>query len=211
MTSSNILVLFLILALILSWTYFAYLQTSSQPTNDMCIYVASPGPSTPVYTLSPSKQHNSDVPMQQVVNRDNRVLQDPLYPPVSRQDVAGTVRLMEEPRLQPISKTSLYESDRYRLVGYLINPTDKTDVWKLFARDRDGGRRADGLFYVTSANKNVDLKIPLTSEMIDGRPLRDLYDLPESVKIKHPMFAQVPYTIAALPNSDLQDMASGYF
>jgi len=142
-----------------------------------------------------------------IVERDRAVMQDPLYPPVSRDTVDNTMRLQNERRLQPDSPDS---GDTYQLIGYLINRDDKTAVWKLMARSKNRGQ-AD--FYVHSSNTNLDVKLPLNQEIAkpaDGsstRPFRDLYDLPESVLINHPLFGKSVYDVSLLPRANL---GSGY-
>lgn len=143
-----------------------------------------------------------------ITQRDVAVIQNTLYPPVSRDTRNNTIRLLQEPRLQP----DPLNEDTFQLIGYLINREDKNDVWKLLAQRTDR-TRAD--FYAQSSNKNIDVKIPLTPEVAkaaDGssmRPFRDIYDLPDAVIMSHPMFSpNMVYDIVSLPRAPL---GSGYF
>ena len=124
-----------------------------------------------------------------VVTRDRAVVNDPLYPPLNRQ-----VRMPRE------------QEDTFRLLGYVVNPTDKEDAWKLFGREK---RRHVGEFYVSPANKNVDVKITLTNDMISSpTKLRDLYDIPSEIRINHAMFQQdVSYNIIVNPQAELGSSA----
>ena len=213
----------LAMALVVTWVFLVF-NYSANKCAESCTklsqqqhpYIASPGPTTPIQELpiNPSSPL-SQTPGMVTYIRDQQVLSNPLYPPLNRQDTSTMARLMAEPRLQPTSTTGGTPNDQYRIIAYLVNTVDKNDVWKLFARNRDGtnGRRTNTAFYVASANKNIDVKFVLTSDMLDGGTarLRDIYDLPEYLVIRHPLFAQVPYEVATLPSADLSDFASGYF
>lgn len=88
------------------------------------------------------------------------------------------------------------------MVGYLVNPADKEDTWKLFAREK---RRGIGEFYVSSANKNMDVKITLTNEIVaPPTKLRDVYDIPSELRLHHPLFSpDASYQVITNPQADL--------
>lgn len=158
----------------------------------------------PHSVIVPTRAQQADA----VRERDVRVLSDPLYPPINRQDADSTRRLMGEPRLQPAYNNP--SNDTYRLVGYLVNAQDKSDSWKLFARQTQPPRRSLGDFYAEpSSRDSAGIKVPLSgTDGITTPRLRDVYDLPQEVQIKHPMFqADTPYVVVQLPSSDL---GSGY-
>lgn len=113
--------------------------------------------------------------------RDRAVLSDPLYPPVNRQS---------DPMV-----------DTYRLVGYLVNVQDPKDSWKLFARSKN---RHQAVFYASSTNVNIDLKIAISDEIVahPSQRLRDLYNLPETVTLNHPLFASTPYSVIINANGE---------
>jgi hypothetical protein len=159
-----------------------------------------------VVSAPPSLPQSPDL----VRDRDIRVLSDPLYPPVGRADAEGTRRLMSEPRLYPTATSYPPTNDTYRLVGYLVNAEDKTDSWKLFSRQSQHSRRSFADFYAEPASKDSQgVKIPLSQpDGITSPRLRDIYDLPDQVSIKHPMFSHAPYIVVQLPAADL---ASGYY
>lgn len=131
----------------------------------------------------PAIQQQERVVSDTVTRRDRAAYGDPLYPPLNRQ-----------PRFT--------EEDTYRMVGYLVNAADKEDTWKLFAREK---RRGVGEFYVSSANQNMDVKIPLTNDVVvPPTKLRDIYDIPSELKLNHPMFSSnTTYQVLVNPQADL--------
>lgn len=130
-----------------------------------------------------------------VTERDQRVLYDELYPPLNRQD-ADSVRSIA---MKPIPTRGI--NDTFRLIGYLVDETDKNEVWKLFARQQYSGGRAE--FYASPANRNFDMKVSLDNNVITSREkFRDLYTIPEYVTVSHPMFTRNQYKVIQLPQSD---------
>lgn len=115
---------------------------------------------------------------RQQQHRDRRVLSDPLYPPLNR-----SVDMMQE--------------DSFRLVGYLSNQNEN---WKLFGRMKD---RHQGEYYIIPADNNLDLKIPLTQDVVVGERLRDIYNLPQEMKFKSPMLKSSTYIMTEIPKGDL--------
>ena len=115
-----------------------------------------------------------------VAERDRRVDQDNLYPPVSREAVV--VR------------------DTYRPVAYLVAEEENKDVWKLYARERGRGGASD--FYAVSADRQFDAKVGLTDENVKPR-LRDVYNLPTAVQVSHPMFRpNATYQVVEMDRAD---------
>jgi hypothetical protein len=141
--------------------------------------------------------------------RDRRVLNDPLYPALNRTDEHNFNAVVGE-----IQKGNLYVdrdragmSDSFRIVGYLTNSENERDAsnnnnWKLFARMKD---RHVGEFYIIPANNNIDLKIPITSDMVIGERLRDIFTLPSQISFKSPMLNTSPYTFTELPKTDFSN------
>jgi len=156
---------------------------------------ATPPAPPPIIDDPPLTQQGPDPVMQ----RDKRVLEDPLYPPMARQGADNTRALMQEPRLHPSRATDSFDS--YRLVGYLVSQEDRNDTWKLFAREKYP-RRSDADFYVSSANRNMETKLPLPPDSTSPR-LRDLYALPDYVQINQPLFDKHPYAVVQLPPPNL--------
>lgn len=191
------------LCILLLVAMYIIFKLSQQQSAAACLPCQVLGPYTPLQSIQPTKSR------EDVVARDRAVLEDTLYPPTSRDTVDNTVRLMHEPRLHP----NLDNTDSYSQVGYLVSRNDKEDVWKLLARVTN---RSQADFYAESSNRKLDLKVPLTHEIAssaDGsggsRAFRDIYDLPDAVRINHPMFdASAVYDVVQLPRSKL---ASGYW
>lgn len=147
------------------------------------------------------------VPVPTVRERDERVLHDPLYPPYGRSDRASTDMYMRSNVIHSVP-TRYPSNDTYRLVGYLVDEEDRNDVWKLFAREKHRGGRAE--FYASPANKNMEMKVALDDKTVvgGGSVFRDLYNMPSEVRLTHPMFNQGgAYRVVELPRSDLD---SGY-
>lgn len=132
--------------------------------------------------------------------RDKQVIMDPLYPPLNRTD-AQTHRGLKQ-MLAPGD----VPRDTFRLLGYLksTNTVDKKDAggdtWKLFGRMKD---RHMGEFYITPANTQDDIKIPLSSEIIKGERLRDVYTIPSQITFNSPLLHTTPYMFVELPKADL--------
>jgi hypothetical protein len=136
--------------------------------------------------------------------RDYRVLNDPLYPPLNRTDTQ-THQMLEK----NIDARNMYvptndTMDNYRLVGYVVNKDQDKDAggnnWKLFARQKD---RNTADFYMVPANNNYDVKIHITDEMVKGDRLRDVYSLPNHITFSSPMLNSSPYEYVEIPKADL--------
>jgi hypothetical protein len=135
------------------------------------------------------------------MDRDRRVLSDPLYPPLNRTDRSTYEGLR---KMLPVSTRP--EFDTYRLLGYLRStssspePDTGGNTWKLFGRMKD---RNQGDFYISPANNQDDIKIPLTPEVVKGERVRDVYTLPSQLSFNSPLLHGTPYVFAELPKSDL--------
>lgn len=123
---------------------------------------------------------------QQPVSRDRLVINDPLYPPLNRSDNHGF--------------------DTYRLVGYLSNhdpmPDKGGNNWKMFARMKD---RHQGDYYISPVDRTIDIKIPLTNEVVVGERLRDIYTIPQEMRFRSPMLNNGPYEFTEIPRSQLDN------
>ena len=116
--------------------------------------------------------------------RDRQVLEDALYPPLNR-DHSSNPKLFYETR----------NVDRYRLVAYMVAQEDPSDTWKLFARDTGRGRAN---FYMMPSDKNSDIKVSL-----DTPQLRDIYDIPRSLKVSSPVLRHTRYEIMELQKGEI--------
>lgn len=124
-----------------------------------------------------------------VQQRDRKVLEDPLYPPLNRPNHPTAEANLQMLGDRAIGVSTRGDADTFRLLGYYVNTHDKTDVWKLFGRQLHA-RGSQGQFYVMPSDRNQDVKIPIdsTSDTVSPR-LRDFYALPTEVRFNHPMFS----------------------
>jgi len=138
------------------------------------------------------------------IERDYRVLNDPLYPPLNRSDNRTHTDMV-----QKINRRDMYIrtndlNDTYRLVAYLTNNSVDKDTggnsWKLFARQKD---RHISDFYMKPTDNNNDIKIPLTDEIVVGNRLRDIYNIPSEITFNSPMLNNTPYYVMEVPKADL--------
>jgi hypothetical protein len=146
----------------------------------------------PPCVCAPQLQQQNQMDALQV--RDRAVNGDALYPPLNRG--------FQVPRVPTIPDANRDEGT-FRLVGYLISDPQQNqsqkESWKLFGREKDRHRAE---FYVTSTDKTMDLKVFITDDIATPR-LRDMYSLPSSVTINHPMFTAGTYSLIENPRSDL--------
>jgi len=138
------------------------------------------------------------------IERDYKVLNDPLYPPLNRSDNRTHTDMV-----QKINRRDMYIrtndiNDTYRLVAYLTNNSVSRDTggnsWKLFARQKD---RHISDFYMKPTDNNNDIKIPLTDEIVVGSRLRDIYNIPNEITFNSPMLNNTPYYVMEVPKADL--------
>lgn len=146
-------------------------------------------------------QENEEENVQELIldQRDRRVEDDSLYPPYNRSE--NRMFLKEVPLRHRVD----HPEDSFRLIGYLTSEEMKHDVgmnnWRLYGRMRD---HHQGEYYIMPSNKNIDMKIPLTREIIDGpNRLRDVYTLPQELKFNTPLLNTGKYSLTELPRSDL--------
>lgn len=143
-------------------------------------------------------------------NRDMRVVKDPLYPPLNRDESRNFNNMTREVEKRNMYVPTSGSSDSYRLVGYLTNHDAERDAggnnWKLFARMKN---RHEAEFYIIPANNNYDIKIPLSNDMIVGDKLRDLYTIPGEMRYNSPMLNKTPYTFTELKSTDFN--GGGYY
>lgn len=165
-------------------------QTIEQ--KERCIIIA---PNTP-QSLKTSKS----------MDRDLRVLQDPLYPALNRSeyDVHNSV-------VTAIDEKQLYQSsqrnnDRYRLVAYVTSTNgagEEKDAggnkWKLMARQ---ALRNNADFFMVPVDRNYDMKVMLDNNIVVGEKLRDIYTIPKQLIFNSPLLHSTPYEVVELPMTD---------
>ena len=141
---------------------------------------------------------------ENTINRDYRVLNDQLYPPLNRSDTNTHTNLANN-----IINRNMYiktndMGDTYRLVAYVTSNSAKKDTgnnsWKLFGRQKD---RHLSEFYMTPTNNNNDVKIHIKDDMIVGDKLRDVYAIPNNITFNSPMLNTDKYEVVEVPKADL--------
>jgi len=151
-----------------------------------------------------AKDNVEEIKTNHTIDRDYKVLNDPLYPPLNRSDNRTHTDMV-----QKINRRDMYIrtndlNDTYRLVAYLTNNSDDKDTggnsWKLFARQKD---RHISDFYMKPTDNNNDIKIPLTDEIVVGSRLRDIYNIPSEITFNSPMLNNTPYYVMEVPKADL--------
>lgn len=135
--------------------------------------------------------------------RDKRVISDQLYPPLNRTDEQNHIAISRS-----LNNRVNQDQDSFRLVGYLTNNDEYSkdaggNNWKLFARMKD---RHQGEFYIIPTNNNIDLKIPLTNDVVIGEKLRDVYSIPNELKFNSPMLNQTSYKFTEIPKADFSSV-----
>lgn len=172
-------------------------------------------PSTPTTTPSPlacpvcpvcpvaPRHPELAIPKPDIVReRDEHVLRDDLYPPLGRSNTETTRMYATSVRPLPTRDTS----DTFRLIGYIVSQEDREDSWKLYAREQHRNGRAE--FYASPVNRNYDVKINLDNSVVTSKDqFRDIYSIPDEVKINHPMFSSSVHKVVQLPKADY---TSGY-
>jgi len=148
-------------------------------------------------------EHNPAFLSTSLYERDKRVLNDQLYPPLNRVE-RDIVANLPPP---PINASGRQE-DTFRLLGYIKytgeNGNEERDAgnntWKCMGRMKD---RHSGEFYAVPANTNDDIKIPLTPDIVVSERLRDIYTLPTEMRFNSPFFNGSTYTFVELPKTEL--------
>jgi hypothetical protein len=163
-----------------------------------------------------NSQHNNQVsqpvPQADTVQRDRRVLNDPLYPPLNRTDAVTHTNLETNIQQRTMYVPTNTVNDKYRLVGYFVS-SDASSMdkggnnWKLMARQKD---RHSADFYIIPANNNYDIKINISNDMVQGsEKLKDVYTIPTQVTFNSPMLNKTPYDFVEIPKTDLSS-SDGY-
>ena len=133
-------------------------------------------------------------------NRDRRVLDDPLYPPLNRTDDQTFNSVVREMNQGNLSRN---HTDSFRLVGYLSCTDPMKDAgggnWKLMARMKD---RQQGEYYIIPTNNNIDVKIPLTPDIMVGEKLKDVFSIPNEMRFHSPMLSESVYQYTEIPKAD---------
>jgi hypothetical protein len=152
------------------------------------------------------QQSSTNQYIQDAKTRDRMVLDDPLYPPLNRTDRGTFESVVRETNKRNINIPMKDIGDSYRLVGYVVNKDESKDAggnsWKLMARQKD---RHEADFYMIPTNKDLDVKVPLTTDVIVGQRLRDVYTIPKEVQFNSPMLNKTSYEFVEIPKSSFSD------
>ena len=153
------------------------------------------------------KESSQQAPIYQTTDtRDRRVLNDQLYPPLNRTDATTFNGVVRETANRNINVPINQSYDSFRLVGYITSQEGEKDSgggsWKLMGKTKN---RNESEFYLIPTNNNYDLKIPITSDIVVGQRLRDVYTIPKEIQFKSPMLNQAPYQFIELPKADFID------
>jgi ribosome-binding ATPase YchF (GTP1/OBG family) len=206
----NIILIVIVLAIMALGIYYIYYITyhnkkSSQVQSQIDKVCINTAEYNKLLQVSNAKHVNTNAPdRDRAIERDVRVLKDPLYPALNRseKDVHNSV-------VNAIDKKQLYNTtreftDTYRMVAYVTNVDDKKDsggnVWKLMARQKN---RNQADFYLIPANNNYDMKIMLNNDILVGNEkLRDIYTIPNVLNFKSPLLNDTPYEVTEIPMTD---------
>lgn len=105
---------------------------------------------------------------------------------------------MYNPLLPMLNRPNLpHGTDMYRMVGYLVGE-ESDEKWQLFGRE---GLSRKGEFYVKPVDRNIEMKISLTNDMMPNlrKRLKSVDDLPENIVIDHPLFDTQTYKVTSIP------------
>lgn len=181
MLNTNLLSFLVALLLVIVLGMYFAMQRMQDTYDSLLLQSGNNKCPQPVCPPCPVAQQQS-IRLDPISTRDRAANSDPLYPPLNRM-----------PRRD-------MNEDTFRFIGYLVNSEEKEDTWKLYGREK---QRGQGDFYVTSANKNMDMKITITQEMTrGGQRLKDIWDIPDELSIKHPMFSSHNYQVVLNQNHD---------
>ncbi len=153
-----------------------------------------------IKTTQPSNIHQIFPTLSE--KRDRKVIDDPLYPPLNRTDRYTFESTVAQTNARNINVPTTDVGDTYRLVGYLTCKDPNKDAggnnWKLMAREVN---RNECDFYIIPTNKDYDVKVPLTPDVVTNIRLRDIYTIPNQLTFNSPMLNQTPYDFIELPKT----------
>jgi hypothetical protein len=140
-----------------------------------------------------------------VALRDNRVLNDPLYPVINRTDRPTYDQLALYLSNRTIATRG--NSDTFRQVGITVANDDKRTKYLLMGRSIHG--RPDGEFYLVEVNSNNMMKIPLVDKS-NRQLIKDIYNIPETLDINYGVLAGTTLTIQEIKTADLSTSWPNY-
>lgn len=140
-----------------------------------------------------------------VLDRDRRVINDPLYPIINRSDRPTFDYLIKNPTIKGIMTRYDDNLDTPRPIAIArlnINGFNSTsELYYLFGKRRSRNS-SKGEYYLWAPNNNNQIKIPLVDDR--NNPLiKDFDNLPTTLTIKDGIFANATLEIQELKNADL--------
>lgn len=149
-----------------------------------------------------------DTPNQPAYVRDRQVIYDQLYPPLNRTDriTFDTVAYETNQRNINIPTNINAMNDSYRMVGYIVTTDEnKKDIgggtWKVMGKNKN---RNQSEFYLVPTDRNSEVKIPITDDIVVGTKIRDIYNIPNNINFNSPFLSSTPYQFVELPKTDWQ-------
>lgn len=141
---------------------------------------------------------------EDTIERDRKVLEDDLFPPLNRGDTKTHTNLSNSINKRQLYVNTQETGDTFRLVAYVSSTSDTRDSgnnnWKLFARQKD---RHSSEFYMIPTDNTNDLKISINNDNVIGNNLRDIYDIPQQISFNSPLLNKDPYNVVEVPKADL--------
>ena len=138
-----------------------------------------------------------------VADRDRAVVNDELYPPLGRTERPIFDQLINGMSTGVFSYPTRGSPDTFRMVAYLVNTSEKKDIWKLFGRQKYPGSSIGDYYAIQMDDRKSDMKITIKDEMMPKDKIRDIYGLPNEVTINSPLFDSHPYKVIELDKADL--------
>lgn len=135
--------------------------------------------------------------IDQVNNRDNAVINDALYPPFARTDRPTVDMILANPTITGYPTRG--SPDTYRPLA-LAKDKISGDTYYLMGREKYRGS-SQGEFYMIPTDKQNRLKIQLLDDR-GNQLIRDIYSLPDEIKIKTGIFKDKEYMIEELKKTD---------
>jgi len=131
-------------------------------------------------------------------HRDVAVLNDDLYPPLNRNPKPIANDYMRYKSTGYFDYPNRGTPDTFRLIGYMINSTNKHEKWNLFGRQKFSGSSQGEFYVVQQCSNSTCTKINLDDDILVGGKIRDFYNLPNTITLNSPLFDTVPYNIVQL-------------
>jgi len=149
----------------------------------------------PMFQPMPTTMTGTDI----IGDRDEAVLRDNLYPPLDRMNRPLADEYLKYKLKGDFGWSTRDNSDTYRLIGYLINSTDRADKWNLFGRQKNRGSNQGEYYAIQQCNSHGPCtKIVLNDDIITNNKFRDYYNLPTTVTFNSPVFATSLYDVIQL-------------